>query len=348
MKILYAGVHFENYDPKRRDSFEYVNFYLTLKGMADATVIEHPFDRILEVGKKKYNEELLEIVTREKPDLFFAFMYTDELDPSTLLQIKEKTTSVAWFADDYWRFFNYSKNWAAYFTQVVTTYSRAVDWYRDAGHANVILSQWGCNAAIYKPVDVPKNIDVSFVGQYKSGRGSVVRALKDIGVDISCFGFGWPNGKVSQEQMMDIFSSSKISLNLTDRKSIWDPSIIARIFFKKSVNRIVPDFHFIDNINAWLHFPTQHTHARPFELAGCRAFVISGWSEDIGEYYEEGKEMVFYRNRRELVEKVQYYLAPAHDAERDAIARAGYERTVREHTYQKRFEEIFKKIGLLK
>src|SRR3989344_1311373 len=121
LKIVYAGVRSENYDPKRRDSFEYVNFFTTLKNMAGVEVIEHPFDRILEVGKKKFNEELLEVVRREKPDLLFAFMYTDELDPAALKVIKEKTKtkSVAWFADDYWRFWNYSKHWPSYFTYVV-------------------------------------------------------------------------------------------------------------------------------------------------------------------------------------------------------------------------------------
>jgi spore maturation protein CgeB len=344
MKILYAGVRFDNYDPKRRHSFEYQNFYLTLKSMAGVTVIEHPFDRIVDVGVARYNEELLEIVERERPDLFFAFMYTDELDPETLLKIKEKTKSVAWFADDYWRFFNYSKHWPPYFTSVITTYSRAVDWYRADGHANVILSQWGCNTTTYKPIDTAKDIDVSFVGQRKSGRVKTIEELRRAGIVVESFGFGWRNGKISQEEMMRIFSGSKIALNLTDRKSLWDPSVIARIFLKKSVNRIVPDLHLVDNFRAYQHFSILHTHARPFELAGCGAFVISGWSEDIGAYYKEGKEMIFYRSTAELAEKIKYYLA--HDAERESIARAGYERTIHEHTYEKRFTEIFKAVGL--
>lgn len=74
MKILYVGVQKENYDPRRRDSFEYVNFYQTLKGMSkipsagerggDVQVIEHPFDRVLEVGKEKWNEGSFEITSR--------------------------------------------------------------------------------------------------------------------------------------------------------------------------------------------------------------------------------------------------------------------------------------------
>jgi spore maturation protein CgeB len=344
MKIIYSGMRNDNYNPKRKGSFEYVNFYLTLKNMPGVEVVEHPFDRILKIGKKKWNEELLYIVRRENPDLLFMFMYTDELDQRVLLEIRKITKSVAWFADDYWRFWNYSRYWPPYFSKVVTTYSRAVQWYKDAGYDNVILSQWACNPSVYRPLKLKKDIDVSFVGQRKSGRAKIVKALQDAGVNIRCFGFGWPNGKISQEEMLEIFSRSKICLNLTERKRLWDPSVIARLFLKKSVNRIVPDFHFIDNLRAYLHFPTLHTHARPFELAGCGAFVISGWSEDIGNFYKEDEEMVFYKSTDELIEKIRHYLPLR--AEREKIAKAGYERTIKEHTYEKRFMNIFREMGL--
>lgn len=346
LKIVYAGIRNENYDARRPGSFEYQNFYLTLKNMPNVEVVEYPYDRIVNVGREKFNDELLSLVKTEKPDLFFAFMYTDELDPRVLPEIKKITKSVAWFADDYWRFFNYSRHWPPYFSRVITTYSRAVDWYKKAGHDNVILSQWACNTSVYKPVNIGKDIDVSFVGQKKSGRVRMMGALRGAGINVQCFGFGWPNGKISYEEMLKIFSRSKICLNLTDRKRLWDPSVIGRIFFKKSVNKIVPDRHLADNFRAYLHFPTMHTHARPFELAGCGAFVISGWSEDIGKFYKENEEMVFYRNAGELIEKTKYYMN--HNEERERIARAGYGRTMRDHTYEKRFEEIFKAVEILK
>ncbi len=346
MKVLYTGIRHEGYDPKRRDSFEYVNFYLTLKNMPGVEAIEFPFDRILEVGKKKFNKELFEIVWREKPDILFAFMYTDELDPATLKKIKDetKTKTVAWFADDYWRFWNYSKHWPPYFSYVVTTYSKAVEWYKRAGFENILLSQWACNLGTYKPVEIKKDIDVSFVGQYKSGRAKVIDVLRVAGINVQCFGFGWPGGKLSQDEMLAVFSRSKICLNLTDRKSLFDPSVLGRIVARKSINHVVPDFHLIDNFRAYLHFSIAHTHARPFELAGCGAFVLSGRSEDIGNYYEENKEMAFYGDTPELIKKIKYYLA--HDAEREAIAREGYGRTIKDHTYEKRFRGIFAKTGI--
>ena len=122
MKIFYAGVKYANYDPKRGTSFEHNNFYLSLCKFPGAEARYFPFDRILEVGKEAYNRELLRAVKEEKPDLLFVFMAYDELDKRVLEEIKKYTTSVAWFADDSWRFWNYSRFWAKNFSWVVTTF----------------------------------------------------------------------------------------------------------------------------------------------------------------------------------------------------------------------------------
>jgi len=46
-----------------------------------------------------------------------------------------------------------------------------------------------------------------------------------------------------------------------------------------------------------------------------------------------------------LIDKIRHYLA--NEKERAAIAKAGYERTMREHTYNHRFDKIFKQAGLI-
>ncbi len=346
LKILYTGLQKENYDPKRALSFEYVNFYSALAHMPGVKVIEFPYDEILKIGKQKFNERLFELVKKEKPDLFFAFMYTDELDPDMLQQVKEqtKTKTVAWFADDYWRFWNYSRHWPPYFHAVVTTYSKAVEWYRATGFTNIIRSQWACNAKIYKPLDLKKDIDASFVGQWKPQREQVIQALGRAGVRVQAFGFGWPNGKISQDEALSLFARSKICLNLNERPSRFSPRVLARLFLKKSIDKVVPDFHLADNFRAWRNFSIPHTHARPFELAGCRAFVISGRSADLGDYYTEEKEMIFYDSVANLIEKARRYLI--RDDEREKIAAAGYARTFRDHTYERRFKDLFSSIGL--
>lgn len=346
LKIVYAGLQSENYNFYRKPSFEYSNFYLSLVNLPGAEVIEYPYERILAVGKKRFNEDLLKLIRDTKPDLFFAFMYTDELNPHALDEIRKLTTSVAWFADDHWRIWNYSKNYVPHFTWAVTTWSRAPEIYARYGIKNVIRSQWACNYKEWHPIEITRDIDVSFVGQYNSSRAKIVRTLRGMGIDVWVRGFGWPEGRLSHEEVIKSFSRSKINLNFNTPPPRWSAKMIGRLFFRRSANRIVPDFWNIrSNLISWWNMKIPQIKARPFEVMACKTFLISAYADDMNRYYEDGKEIVYYDGTiDDLVKKINYYLR--HDEEREEIAQSGYETTVREHTYEKRFIGLFKKIGI--
>lgn len=344
LKIIYTGIQKENYSQRRGFGFEYNNFYLTLKTMPGIEVLEYPLDEIIKKGKRRFNKDLLALVKNEKPDLFFSFMFTDELDKEALKEIKNLTTSIAWFSDDSWRFYNYTRYWPSYFTWIVTTYSWIPDFFKKLGYENVIRSQWGCNAHDYKPVLTDRDIDVSFIGQYNGNRGRVINKLRKAGIDVFVRGWKWPEGRAFQEDMIKIFSRSKINLNINSQPRRFRLKSFARLFFRRSADWIVPDFDWINNFYSWKNIEAPQIKARPFELAACKTFVISGFADDLDKFYKEDEEMVFYRSTEELIEKIKHYLPL--ETEREKIAEAGYQRTLRDHTYQKRFEDIFKIIGL--
>jgi hypothetical protein len=77
---------------------------------------------------------------------------------------------------------------------------------------------------------------------------------------------------------------------------------------------------------------------RLFEATGVGALLLTDWKENLGEMFEPGREVVAYRTHEECAEMVRYYLD--HEEERAAIARAGQERTLRDHTYRVRMEEL--------
>lgn len=357
MKIIYCGLKNENYNPARSTSFEYNNFYLSLKALSGVEVIDYFFDWIIEVGKKKFNDDLITLVKRERPDLLFVFMYTDEIAPETLFRIRNKklgirgTTTLAWFSDDHWRLDNYSRFYAPCFDWVVTTWSNAPERYARYGIYNVIRSQWACNTVVWKPLSEVgsqklevRTIDVSFVGQRTPGREKIINALRVAGVNITVHGYGWPDGKINQQSMIELLSRSKINLNINEPTPCYSPKRLARLFLKRSVGRIVFDWHFVSNFSSWRNMSIPQIKARPFEILGCRTFLLSPRADDMERYYEDGQEIVYYDGIPDLIEKIHYYLA--HPEEREIIAEAGYRRTLAEHTYQKRFEEIFKKIEL--
>jgi spore maturation protein CgeB len=349
-KVLYSGLQYNFYDPARGASFEHETFYRVLSELPGVTVLHHPFDRILTVGKKRWNEELLDLVRREQPDLLFAFMYTDEFEPATLDEIKKHTATAAWFSDDSWRFWNYSKFWARHFSWAITTYAWTKELYARSGQPNVICSQWAANTEVYRPVvNRAKGTQppVTFIGGWSRPRERIIAALRRAGIAVEVFGSGWQNAqRASDEEKVRLFSSSTINLALNPPPGLFTVNSLGRLLFRRSMQKIVSDLHPIANIEAWLYEGVPQIKARHFEIPACGGFSIAGWSEGIERYYEPDKELVFYRTTGELIDKIHYYLD--HAEERERIARAGYLRTIAEHTYVKRFAGIFEGVGLSK
>ncbi|MBI4085295.1 MAG: glycosyltransferase [Candidatus Liptonbacteria bacterium] len=349
MRIIYTGIQYSFYKKEAGLSFEHNNFYLSLKDFPGVEIKYFPFDRILEVGKKKFNEELFEAAKSWQPDLLFVFMLTDEVSKETLSKIRRETQTktLAWFSDDTWRFWSYSKHWAPFFDWVVTVYDEPFEWYQKLGFKNVIKSCWAANTKLYKPsADELPTTDVSLVGSWNKGRKRVIDALRKAGVKVSVYGAGWGEGRISEEGMIKLFGSSKINLGLNQPNMDYSAKSLGKLFFRRSVHRIVPDFwHFPRNLHSFLvGRKISQIKARVFEIPACGGFLLTGHAKGLERYYETGKEIAVYKNEEEIPEIVKYYLV--HEEERKKIARAGYERTIRDHVYEKRFDEIFSKIGL--
>ena len=344
MKIIYAGLKYTNLNPNFGLSFEHRNFYESLRQLPNVEVIYFPYEEILKERRKQWNRKVLEAVRREKPDIFFAFMFTDELDFEVLDEIKKYTISIAWFSDDHWRFDNYSKYYAPHFSRVITTYSKAVQWYREAGIQNIIRSQWGVDTDLYKSVKwtgLENPPDVSFVGSWSRPRARIIEKLRKAGINAGVYGNGWGSGRVSQEKMVEIFSNSKINLALNPAPGFFNANSLGRLLFKRSMDRIVPDFHFINNFKSWACRNIPQIKARHFEIPACRGFMMTSAADDLDEYFKIGEEIVVYKDTPDLIEKINYYLE--YNKERQKIAQAGYQRIIKGHSYKKRFSEIFQK-----
>jgi spore maturation protein CgeB len=77
---------------------------------------------------------------------------------------------------------------------------------------------------------------------------------------------------------------------------------------------------------------------RLYEATGAGTLLVTDAKRNLGELFEPGSEVVTYEDADELADKVRHYLD--HDDERRAIAKAGQARTLREHTYARRMEEL--------
>ena len=77
---------------------------------------------------------------------------------------------------------------------------------------------------------------------------------------------------------------------------------------------------------------------RLYEATGVGTMLLTDWKTNLHELFDLGSEVVAYRSIAECVELVNHYLA--HDSEREAIAKAGQERTLCEHSYYHRMQEL--------
>lgn len=98
-------------------------------------------------------------------------------------------------------------------------------------------------------------------------------------------------------------------------------------------------------VNAMQCAEIEGVNCTLFEAAGCGAFQIADWKPALPELFKPEHEVVTFCTRRELKEKADYYLA--HPEERSEIAARACTRAHRDHTYEKRFQQMFETMGLL-
>ncbi len=350
IQLLYIGFKYDYGKPERGHSFEYVNFYETLARMNGYTVTSFYYDEVMrEVGRRAMNARLLRLVNEIKPDVCFFTLFTDEIDKQTIRTITEESGAVTlnWFGDDHWRFRTYSCHWAPFFRWVVTTDARAVEKYRAIGCQNVAKTQWAFNPSQYKSYDLPQECDVAFVGQVHSSRKRIIQSLSRAGTHVSCWGRGWPNGRISLEKMVKVYSSSKINLNFTESSMDFKWKPVAKMFLTRRLDdsiRLNSPGEIIDSLRVLMTNPRAQIKGRNFEIPGAGGFLLTEHVDGIEEYFVPNSEIAVFNGLDDLVDKVRYYLS--HESAREAMRIAGHQRALRDHTFEKRFTDIFRLMGL--
>jgi spore maturation protein CgeB len=96
-------------------------------------------------------------------------------------------------------------------------------------------------------------------------------------------------------------------------------------------------------LNTFTHKETDGVNCRLFEATGCGAFVLTESRPTIPDFFAPGEEVAVFNSREELLAQVRYYLS--HAEERETIARRGYERAQRDHTYEVRLRKLLEIVG---
>jgi len=330
VKILVVCMLHAYGNPKREYSYEYFNFYQSLKQAGHEVELFDYMGELQAFGKEGMNQKLLVRVQKWRPTLAVFSLYTDQFDPQAINALRGHTKTFCFFHDDTWRV-EYSRYWAHQFDYFSTPDLHGETKYRELGLANAIYFPFGCNERIFRKLDVPRKYDVSFVGGWHPYREWLIERIRKAGISVEVAGYRWPKGEIDQEGMIRLFNESRINLNLSNSAS-WDARYLA-----SSPRAFINRLRSKKNI--------EQMKARIFEVSGCGAFQLSYFVEGLAHCYDIDREVCVYADVDDLIEKIKFYLA--HEDLRESIATAAYKRTLKDHTFAQRFQTMFQRMGLL-
>jgi Glycosyl transferases group 1 len=258
-----------------------------------------------------------------RPDVILLYarstLLSDELFDA--LRKAWKCPIVGMNLDDKVQFFNYGifsagednyQAWAGKFDLNLTNTLAAVPWYHQRGFA-CLYSPQGVNLPDDLPEPGPKahfKHVFSFVGSSRLERARIINRLRELKIPITLFGTKWPESQWADDPT-GIYRSSQINLG----------------------------------IGLCTATETQTTvKGRDFECPGVGACYLTTYNWELVHHWELGKEILCYRSVEELVEIFSCYRGRPEECLK--IAQAAFRRSRAEHTWRKRFERVFRELGL--
>lgn len=330
-----------------------------------------------------------EAQSRRRLDLVLTYLSDSHVDRQTILRIGDHDAPVLNFFCNNVHQFHLVKRTAPAYTACLVPEKTALAEYRAVG-AKPIHFPMAANPETYKHLPTGYSYDVTFAGQRYGDRTTGVLALRDAGIDAHAFGQGWDppltdpgasRGETSLEALADdaagavdavrgaLAAAGRIAEQamqgrnpvraLQDRKD-WQK---LRETHPDALHGVVSDSEYValfsmSRINlGFLKLGDTHRTMRPlrqvrlreFEAPMAGGFYLTEWIEELEELYDVGKEVICWRTYDEMVDLCRYYLT--HDAARDRIRQAGHARALRDHTWTRRFTDLFEALrldGLLK
>ena len=95
-----------------------------------------------------------------------------------------------------------------------------------------------------------------------------------------------------------------------------------------------------------LQKPVNVINLRSFEVPMSGGVQFCAYSNELADYFEEGREIIFYRSKGEMIEKARYFTSDRAFNDIRDIRRNARERALNDHTWTIRFNKIFTRLGI--
>ncbi len=186
----------------------------------------------------------------------------------------------------------------------------AVEWYESIG-ARAIYLPPGANPDVFQSEECERTIPVLFIGKNYGRRAEIIGRLKEQGIDVACYGQGWPNGPVSTAQMVRLMNHAQIMLGIGETA---DPSVLS-------------------------------LKGRDFEAPMCGVCYLTQHNPELEVHFTIGEDILTWHDERELIDLIRLlHNSPTYA---QLLRHRAAETARAKHTWRHRFEAAFKKMGLL-
>jgi spore maturation protein CgeB len=166
---------------------------------------------------------------------------------------------------------------------------------------------------VYAPVlGEFRDIDVLFIGNKYGIRGQIIRFLERRGLNVDCYGDGWPNGHIDAKKMASLSKRARIILG------VGTVGHCADVYTLK---------------------------LRDFDALMAGALYLTHRNPDLCQLFKEGEEIEFYESPAEAYRKICKYIGSAD--ERIRIGQNGQQKAILKHTWDKRLTTTFRQLGLI-
>lgn len=324
------------------------------------------FDKFLEkhhkestINKKKILEDhILHVFKTESPfDFFLGFLSDEQVSPDLYKELNREIFTVNWTCNSHQ--FDILHKINSPFIGLNTYISKNHEALYDSVGAKSYWLPMAANEDLYKPSN-SQNIDISFVGTAYGNRPYYIWRLLQSGVALELFGPGWQFNKTISNflklyvaPVLYNLSFNENKLHYLDRsmKALMQKEIMKMCHvggipndreYREILSKSVVSLNFPESRkdNNYLnHELIYGCNFRDFEIPLSGSMLLTQDSEELDLFYERDKEVVSFGNETDLIEKAKYF--SRNHAEAKKISEAGHQRALKDHTWTRRFDQLF-------
>jgi len=224
-------------------------------------------------------------------------------------------------------------------------------------YKEVIVTKPGFDSTILKKIgSTKKRYNLTMVGSFSFNhlkRADILHYLLKNGIKINLFGISYQtqfSGQLGHYKQFALsllkknkWKSLKKAINQYHKETNYQRNmriiipLIKPPVFGIDMYKILAQSHMI--LNVQIDCAKNHAgNIRIFESTGCGTCLLNENTENIAELFDTQKEIVTFDTKESLLEKIRFL--QKHPEKTSAIAKAGQQRILKDHTIKRMFDDI--------